>query len=115
MDKLYYNVRCNVKFGDIETDFFDIDEGVKQGCVLSPVLFCIYINELSKMLQAQDVGVHIFNTKISSLFWADDVVLIADNERDLQRMLSIAGDFAKKWKLDFNYEKSNIVVVLQTQ
>lgn len=111
LDKLYNNVQCNVKFGDIVTDFFDIDEGVKQGCVLSPVLFCIYINELSKMLQAQNVGVHIFNSKICSLFWADDVVLIADSERDLKRMLSIAGDFSKDWKLDFNYDKSNIVVV----
>ena len=111
LDKLYHNVKCNVRFGDIVTDFFDIDEGVKQGCVLSPVLFCIYINEFSKMLQAQDIGVHIFNTKISSLFWADDVVLIADSERDLERMLSIAGDFSKDWKLDFNYEKSNIIVV----
>ena len=36
--------------GDIVTDFFDVEEGVKQGCVLSPIFFCLYINELSKML-----------------------------------------------------------------
>ena len=59
LNSLYQNVQCNVKMGDIVTDFFDIEEGVKQGCVLSPILFCLYINELSKMLNEHDVGIHI--------------------------------------------------------
>jgi hypothetical protein len=111
LDELYKNVECNVKFGDVETDFFSIDEGLKQGCVLSPILFCMYINELTKMLRDNNVGSCIFDVRISCLFWADDVVLIADNENDLQNMLNIASDFSRKWKLDFNYNKSNVVII----
>ena len=111
LDNLYKNVQCNVKLGDIETDLFDIDEGLKQGCVLSPVLFCIYINELTKMFHDENVGISIFDVKINCLFWADDVVLIADNETDLQKMLNIAGNFSERWKLDFNHSKSNVVIV----
>ena len=111
IDSLYNNVLCNVRFGDIITDSFEIEEGLKQGCVLSPILFCIYINEFAKMLSSQNVGVNICNVNISCLFWADDVVLIAENEKDLNHMLNIAAEFSKKWKLKFNNTKSNVLVV----
>ena len=94
LNSLYQNVQCNVKLGDIVTDFFNVEEGVKQGCVLSPILFCLYINELSKMLDEYDVGIHIMGVNIKCLFWADDVVLIANNDYDLQRMLNIAAEFS---------------------
>ena len=86
LNSLYQNVQCNVQMGDIVKDFFDIEEDVKQGCVLSPILFCLYVNELSKMLNEHDVGIHIMGVNIKCLFWADDVVLLADNDHDLQRM-----------------------------
>jgi hypothetical protein len=111
LDSLYNNVFCNVKFGDIVTDYFEVDEGLKQGCVLSPILFCIYINELAKMLENNNVGINVCNVKISCLFWADDVVLIADNEQDLIHMLNTAAEFSKKWKMHFNHSKSNVLVV----
>ena len=101
------------KFGNIITDFFEIEEGVKQGCVLSPVLFCIYINEFAKMIKESAVGVRICNVQTGCLFWADDVILIADNNKDLQTMLNIAASFSNKWKLSFNHDKSNVVVVGQ--
>ena len=110
LNSLYQNVQCNVKMGDIVTDFFDIEGGVKQGCVLSPILFCLYINELSKMLNEHDVGIHIMGVNIKCLFWADDVVLLADNDHDLQRMLNIAAEFSHKWRLNFNHDKSNILI-----
>ena len=87
IDVLYDDVKAQVKFGGIETDFFDVHDGVKQGCVLSPVLFCIFIHEFTKLLQKHDVGVRIHNVCVGSLFWADDVVLLANNENELNRML----------------------------
>ena len=108
---MYDNVQSKVKFSHIETEFFDVEEGVKQGCVLSPVLFCIYINEFAKLLKSHDIGVNICNVKISSLFWADDIVLLANDERELQFMLDLAATFANKWKLSFNHEKSNVLIV----
>ena len=113
LDTLYDNVKAQVKFSGIETDFFDISEGVKQGCVLSPVLFCIFIHEFTKLLEAHDVGVRIHNIRVGSLFWADDVVLIANDEQELQKMLQIAAQFSKEWKLSFNHDKSNVLIVGQ--
>ena len=50
IDNLYKNVQAMVKFGYVSTDFFKMDKGVKQGCGLSPVLFCIYIHQFTKLL-----------------------------------------------------------------
>lgn len=110
IDTLYDNVQAQVKFGNIETDFFKVDEGVKQGCVLSPVLFCIFISEFSKLLKKYDLGVRIHDVCIGSLFWADDVVLLANDENKLNRMLEVAAQFASDWRLSFNHDKCNVLV-----
>ena len=113
IDALYDNVQAQVKFGDIETDFFDVSVGVKQGCVLSPVLFSIFINEFTKVLKKHDIGVRIHNVCVGSLFWADDIVLIANDESELNIMLSLAAEFATNWQLQFNHSKSNVLIVGQ--
>jgi hypothetical protein len=110
---MYTNVKSKVLFQGVETDFFSVDEGVKQGCVLSPIIFCIYINELAKMIKNKNLGVSIFGKQIGCLFWADDVVLIGDNDNDLKQLLDTASDFSNKWKLSFNYDKSNVLITSQ--
>ena len=89
MNSLYDNIQSNVRSGNIVSDFFfffffDV-EGVKKCCVLSPILFCLYINELSKIRDEHELGIYILGANTKCLFWADDhdVVLIADNEHDL--------------------------------
>ena len=76
-----------------------------------PILFCIYINELARLIRKEGVGVRTCNVQTGCLFWADDVVLIADNAVDLQKMLDIASTFSRTWKLDFNIDKSKVLVV----
>ena len=89
INNIYSNVQSMVRFGEIQTDMFVIEEGLKQGCGLSPVLFCIYINELARMIRAKNLGARIDNKQFGCLFWADDVVLIGENEQDLNNLLSV--------------------------
>jgi len=111
IDNLYKNVQAMVKFGNFTTDSFEIDEGVKQGCVLSPILFCIYMHQFTKLLAEHKLGINVCNVRIGSLFWADDIVLIANNEYELQQMLDLAASFAENWKLSFNHNKSNVLII----
>ena len=54
--------------------WFDIGSGVKQGCILSPMLFAMYIDDLVANLNAAQVGVKCGEQLLSSLLYADDIV-----------------------------------------
>ena len=49
-------------------------------------------------------------TLLSCLFYADDIVLLADNRKKLQKMLDIIANYAKKWRFELNPKKSEVVV-----
>jgi hypothetical protein len=53
----------------------------------------MYINQLAKILKECGTGIQICDVPISCLFWADDVVLLANDEKELQKMLDIASSF----------------------
>ncbi|XP_071944592.1 uncharacterized protein [Antedon mediterranea] len=59
------------------------------------------------------LGVQIYGTQIGALFFADDVVLIGDNESELVKLLKVASDYSQAWKLEFNFDKSNVLVTGQ--
>jgi len=69
------------------TEWFEIKLGLRQGCVLSPILFLIFINDLIKELKASGLGIAIGSMKVSNLALADDIVLLADNKANLQRLI----------------------------
>ena len=108
---IYKNVENKVLFGDFESDWFDQEFGVKQGCTLSPTLFSVLMNDLVQMLNNSNIGVEISSKIINCLLFADDVVLFANSPDELQELLRISYEFANKWNLRFNPKKSKVLVM----
>ncbi len=106
---LYNDCYTCIRINNHYTDWFPVTTGVKQGDNISPTLFSLYINELAKEINNLNLGVKLDTVKISILLYADDMVLIAENEEDLQKMLSTMQEWCKKWRLKVNSSKSNIV------
>ena len=79
---------------------------------VSPLLYALFINDLVKELNALNRGVEIEEggKKLSALLYADDIVLLAKNKKDLQRMLDVVAGYAKKWRFELNPKKSQVVV-----
>jgi Reverse transcriptase (RNA-dependent DNA polymerase) len=74
---MYSNNLVRIAWGGILSDYFSAINGVKQGDVLSPVLYCVYIDDLLLALSKSGVGCYIGSNFVGALVYADDVVLIA--------------------------------------
>jgi hypothetical protein len=96
----------------IVSDYFLVGNGVKQGSVLSPVLFCLYLDGLLVALLKAGVGCYIGTNFVGALAYADDIVLLAPSASALRIMLAICDDYAKDYYISFNASKSKCLIVL---
>ena len=72
--------------GSPKSDLFPVRVGLRQGCPLSPILFIIFMDRISRHSQGVK-GVRFGDLRIGSLLFADDMVLLASSDRDLQLSL----------------------------
>ena len=111
INSMYKNTKSKFFFGDIETDWVTLKRGVRQGCVLSPLLFSIYTEELAARIRDSGLGVLVNAKRLGILLYADDVVLIADSEVMLQEMLDMATGYGNEFSLSFNYSKCGVLSI----
>ena len=87
---------------------FNISSGVKQGGILSPFLFNLYIDDLLKQCTGASLGALFNNVNVSIIAYADDLVLLSPLDSHLQKLLDICSAYGAKWKISFNPKKSTI-------
>ena len=78
-----------VRWGGTYSTFFSVTNGVRQGSILSPYLFNIYVDDLSVALNACRVGCCVGKILINHLMYADDLVILAPSVSGLSKLLSI--------------------------
>lgn len=110
LKNMYDEVHYSIKTSDGCTNMFSSKIGVKQGCILSPTLFSIYLNDMTKIFDYSCDPVTIDGVKVSSLLYADDIVLISESEKGLQSCLDKLYDYCSMWNLSVNIGKSKVMI-----
>lgn len=104
---LYETTKCSVWTGEELSEPFETIGGVKQGCLLSPLLFSLYLNDLYEFLEG---GLDVEGTNVRLLMYADDIVILSEHPNVLQKMIHNLEKFTKIWNLEVNMSKSKIMV-----
>jgi len=93
----------------ILSDYFLATNGVKQGGVLSPVLFCVYIDGLLTVLASANVGRYVGRNYVGALAYSDDLVLTAPSASALRKMLTICDNFASDFHMSFDASNPSVL------
>lgn len=122
---IYEKAKSCIKLNNSLSDTFVSNLGVRQGENLSPILFSIFLNDLTahmsdnspsleclssqinEQLSENDVGIFL---KLNLLLYADDTVILAETHEGLQQALDGMSDYCRLWKLSVNTEKTKVVV-----
>ena len=109
LKSLCHNVHCTTRINDFATEWFDVSVGLKQGCILSPVLFNAFMEDLVQLIRDEQKGVTCGDLNVPILLYANDIVLLSGCEENLQSMLHILGEWCCKWGLTINSNKSKVM------
>ena len=110
----YTDQRMCVRWNRSESNKFHISNGVRQGGVLSPILFTIYVDELLDQLKSAGVGCHWNHHFVGAICYADDIALLAPSPAALRIMLRTCSSFAESHSLIFNAGKSQLITFART-
>ena len=108
---LYAGQKSTVRTGHGTTDWFQIGQGVRQGCILSPCLFNFYAEYIKRNagLEETQTGIQIARRNINNLRYADDTTLMAESEEELKSLLMKVKVESEKAGLKVNIQKTKIM------
>ena len=103
---MYTSHIISIAWNNIVSNAFVVRNGIKQGGILSPLLFCIYFDELLLRLKNAGIGCWIGSVYVGALAYADDLSLLAPTIGAMHSMLAICDSYAKEFNVIFNASKT---------
>lgn len=109
---IYWGQTARVRTkGSNETNSIEIKRGVRQGCILSPVLFNLYSEHIIKEALQDITGININGQNLTNLRFADDTVLLANTQKDLQKMVQQMCMVCKRYGMELNARKTKVMTI----
>ena len=110
MRNLYTGKEATVRTGHGTADWFQTGKGVCQVCILSPCLFNLYAEYITRNagLEEAQAGIKIARRNINNLRYADDTILMAESKEELKSLLMKVKEESEKVGLELNIQKTKI-------
>jgi hypothetical protein len=102
-------MHCRVKWNDAFSSWFYVPAGTKQGGVLSPLFYSLYVDDLVVHLQHCGFGCYVRDVFLSCLLYADDMGIVSPSIKALRRLLNIVSEYCGQWDIKLNPKKSKLM------
>ena len=99
-----------IRWGNSLSDPFHVNNGVRQGGILSPYLFNVYMDDLSQSLNCCKTGCLSGEIMINHLMYADDLVLLSPSATGLRELLRTCEKYSKEHAIIYNSKKSSVLI-----
>ena len=109
IDDCHVDTSSAIVVNQTQSRWFTVQQGVRQGGVLSTFLYLVYINDLIVKIEQSSLHTGILNIPSNCPSLADDLSCIGLTPLSLQNMLNIALAYSRKWRFKFNAQKSCIL------
>ena len=107
---IYEGDQVCIKLNNLKTPAIKTIMGVRQGCVLSPLLFNIYMADFPRSL-SENIGVRLSDDRlINCILWADDIILLSETEDGLQHLLNELKNYSDLNELKINTDKTKCMI-----
>ena len=107
---MYTQQFIRVKWNGAYSETFNVTNGVRQGGIISPLLFTMYIDDLICKLKFMGIGCHIGRYFCGLLGFADDIMLLCPTLDGLRKMIRICEEYANDHSILFNGSKSKLLI-----
>lgn len=109
--RIYNETKNEIRTSEGITESFVTKKGVRQGCPLSPSLFCLGLDDIDLIWEKRNEGGTVIGAiKIYCLKFADDIAIVSDDKEGLQTMLNDLAKYCDKNKMIVNAKKTKIMV-----
>ena len=102
----YDGLYCRVLWDGAYSSWFLVSAGVRQGGVLSPNFYGLYVDDLFRILQSSGAGCYYVKRFAAALMYADDMAVLAPSLKGLQKLLSLCENYCLEWDIKLNAKKS---------
>ena len=116
LKNMYNNDSIKIKIGERLSENIYPNQGVRQGCILSPTLFNIFLADLPGTInKTENHPVKIGDKRnLSCIIWADDVIMFSQSEKGLQNMILKLASYTEDNSIEINADKTKCMIFNKT-
>ena len=110
IQNMYEKTNCSIKLKHGRSRSFRTDRGVQQGCILSPRLFNIFINDIPPIFGTDCEPLKLGDEMLNCLMYAEDLVILSESATGMQNCLDKLKEYTIEWGLNINRAKTKILI-----